>query len=103
MDVFWVLFFSWFILTILYYDLYYDTSLFSVIHHVNTSANELNNYLYQINKWAFQWKMRLTSDPNKQVREIIFCRKTKKISHPCYVLITALSRAPHIKTSWHIS
>ena len=30
-----------------------DTSLFSVIHDVGTSANELNNDLYQINKWAF--------------------------------------------------
>ena len=30
-----------------------DTSLFSVIHDVSTSANELNNDLYQINKWAF--------------------------------------------------
>ena len=31
-----------------------DRSLFSVIHVVFTSANELNNDLYQINKWAFQ-------------------------------------------------
>ena len=31
-----------------------DTSLSSLIHDVNTPANELNNDLYQINKWAFQ-------------------------------------------------
>ena len=31
-----------------------DTSLFSVIHNANSSANELNDDLYQINKWAFQ-------------------------------------------------
>ena len=31
-----------------------DTSLFSIVHNVDTSANELNNNLYQINKWAFQ-------------------------------------------------
>ena len=31
-----------------------DTSLFLVIHDVDTSANDLNNDLYQINKWAFQ-------------------------------------------------
>ena len=37
-----------------------DTSLFSVIHDDDTSANELNNDLYQINKWAFQWKRALT-------------------------------------------
>ena len=45
-----------------------DTSLFSVIHHVDTSANELNNDLYQINKWSFQWKMSFNPDPSKQVR-----------------------------------
>ena len=31
-----------------------DTSLFSVIRDVDTSAKELNNDLYQINEWAFQ-------------------------------------------------
>ena len=30
-----------------------DTSLFSVINNVDMSANELNNDLYQINKWVF--------------------------------------------------
>ena len=40
-----------------------DTSLFSVIHDDDTSANELNNDLYQINKWAFQWKMSFNLDP----------------------------------------
>ena len=59
-----------------------DTSLFSVIQDVGTSANELNNDLYQINKWAFQWKMSFKTDPSKQAQEIIFSRKTKKISHP---------------------
>ena len=59
-----------------------DTSLFSVIHDVDTSANSLNNDLYQINKWAFQWKMSFNPDSSKQAQEIIFSRKTKKISHP---------------------
>ena len=58
-----------------------DTFLFSVIHNVDTSANLLND-LYQINKWAFQWKMSFNPDPSKQVQEIIFSRKTNKISHP---------------------
>ena len=31
-----------------------DISLFSVIHDVDTSANELNNDFYQIDKWALQ-------------------------------------------------
>ena len=59
-----------------------DTSLFSVIHDVDTSANELNNDLYQISKWNFQWKMSFKSDPSKQAQKIIFSRKTKKISYP---------------------
>ena len=44
-----------------------DTSLFSVIHDVDTSANELNNDLYQINKWAFQWKMSFNPDPRNKI------------------------------------
>ena len=31
-----------------------NTFLFSVIHDVGPSANELNNDLYEINKWTFQ-------------------------------------------------
>ena len=48
---------------------------FSVIHDVDTSANELNNDLYQINKWAFQWKMSFNPDSSKQAQKIIFSRK----------------------------
>ena len=59
-----------------------DTSLFSVIHDVDISTNELNKNLYQINKWAFQWKMSFNTDPSKQAQEIILSRKTKKICHP---------------------
>ena len=56
-----------------------DKSLFSVIRDVDTFANELNNDLYQINKWAFQWKMYFNLDTNKRAQEIIVNRKTKKI------------------------
>ena len=59
-----------------------DTSLFSVVHDVDISANELNNYLFQINKWAFQWKMGFNPDPSIKTQEIIFSRKTNKICHP---------------------
>ena len=45
-----------------------DRSLFSVIHDIDTSANGLNNDLYQINKWVFQWKMSLDPDPSKQAQ-----------------------------------
>ena len=75
-----------------------DTSLFSVIHDVDTSANELNNDLYQINKWAFQWKMSFNPDPSKQAQEIIFSRKTKKICHPLLRFNNSIaSQFPHQK------
>ena len=58
------------------------TSLFLVIHDVHTSTNELNYILHQINKWSFQLKIIFNQDTSKQAQEIIFSRKTKKISHP---------------------
>ena len=59
-----------------------DTSLFSVIHDSQTSANVLNKDLEMIHNWAFQWKMNFNPDPTKQAQEVIFSRKTKKLTHP---------------------
>ena len=59
-----------------------DTSLFSVVHDTQTSANDLNEGLKIINDWAFQWKMNFNPDPTKQAHEVIFSRKTKEIYHP---------------------
>ena len=42
-----------------------DTSLFSVIHDVDISLNELNNDIYQSKKWAFQSKWAFNPDPSK--------------------------------------
>ena len=59
-----------------------DVSLFSVVDNINLSATNLNSDLSKINAWANQWKMTFNPDPNKQAQEVIFSRKTKKISHP---------------------
>ena len=40
-----------------------DTSLFSVVHNLNTSTNNLNEDLKKINDWATQWKMSFNRDP----------------------------------------
>ena len=48
----------------------------------NTTANELNNDLTLINKWAFQWKMCFNPDPTKPAEEIIFSHKKKPSHHP---------------------
>ena len=59
-----------------------DTSLFSVAHDTQTSANDLNKDLKIINNWAFRWKMNFNPDPTKQTHEVIFSCKTKEIYHP---------------------
>ena len=55
--------------TILFAD---DILLFSVIHDVDTFADELINDLCQINKWVFQLKMSFDSDPSKQAKKNCF-------------------------------
>ena len=55
-----------------------DTSLFSVVHDISTSATDMNNDLTLISNWAFQWKMSFNPDPSKQAQEIIFSRKKMK-------------------------
>ena len=59
-----------------------DTSLFSVIHDSQTSANVLKKDLEMIHNWTFQWKLNFNPDPTKQAQEVIFSRKTKKLRHP---------------------
>ena len=42
-----------------------DTSLFSTVKDPERTANNLNNDLKEINKWAFQWKMGFKPDSTK--------------------------------------
>ena len=51
------------------------TYLFSVVHDIDTSANDLNHDLEKISGWAFQLKMKFNPDHTKQAQEIIFSRK----------------------------
>ena len=59
-----------------------DTSLFSVVNNIHTSAATLSQDLKAITEWAFQWKMIFNPDLSKQVHEVIFSRKNKKLLHP---------------------
>ena len=65
-----------------------DTSLFSKVHNINKSANELNGDLEKISQWAYQWKMQFNPDPNKQANEVIFSRKSDSanVFHPPIML-----------------
>ena len=59
-----------------------DTSLFSVVYDIHSSASDLNKDLKTINEWALQWKLSFNPDPNKQAQEVIFTRKSKNMRHP---------------------
>ena len=59
-----------------------DTSLFSVVNNIHASATTLSQDLKAITNWAFQWKMIFNPDLSKQVQEVIFSRKIKKLLHP---------------------
>ena len=62
--------------------LFADTSFFSIVRDINTSATHLYNDLRKISNWAFQWKMSFGSDPSKKAQEVIFSRKLHKLIHP---------------------
>ena len=59
-----------------------DTSLFSIVNCVNTSASTLNSDLLKIQDWAYQCKMSFNPDRTKLVQEIIFSRKKNAATHP---------------------
>ena len=59
-----------------------DTSLFSVVNNIHTSATTLSQDLKAITKRAFQWKMIFNPDLSKQAQEVVFSRKIKKLLHP---------------------
>ena len=56
-----------------------DTSLFSVVQNINSTANDLKSGLIKISNWAFPWKTRFNPQPIKQAEEVIFSRKINKI------------------------
>ena len=60
-----------------------DTSLFSVVHDIQSCAATLHNDPPVISNCALQWKMIFNPDLTKQAQEVIFSRKTKKMLHPC--------------------
>ena len=53
-----------------------DTSLFSIVNHVNESFENLSNDLCIISNCTYQWKMSFNQDRSKHTQEIIFSRKT---------------------------
>ena len=52
-----------------------DPMIYSIIRDPVTSASDLNHDLEKVNKWAYQWKMALNHEPNKQDVEVLFSPK----------------------------
>ena len=77
-----------------------DTSLFSVIHNTQTSANDLNKDLMIINNLAFRWKTNFNPDPTKQAHEVIFSCKEKEKYHPPLVFNNTSVSRHHSKNIW---
>ena len=62
-----------------------DTSLFPSVNNVHTSPTILSQDLNATNNWAFQWKVIFHTNLSKQVQELIFSRKIKKLLHPIFL------------------
>ena len=60
-----------------------NTSLFSIAHDPNVTANDLNNDSAKINDWTYQWKINFNPDPFKQAQEAHYSIKIKRRNHPC--------------------
>ena len=60
-----------------------DTSIFSIVHDIDSSKKQLNHDLKKISYWAYRWKMYFNPDLSKQSGEVIFSRKSSRVDHPC--------------------
>ena len=59
-----------------------DTYIFSVVHDINLPLSQLNDALIKISNWAYQWKMSFNPQVTKQAQEVVFFRKSRKVTHP---------------------
>ena len=75
-----------------------DTSLFSIVHDADLTADDLNHGLNIISEWAFNLKMGFNPDLSKQAVEIIFSHKTGKQNIPkIYFNNVEVKRVPEHK------
>ena len=59
-----------------------DTSVFSIVHDINSSTKQLNDDLKKISDWAYQWKMSFNPDSSTRAQEVIFSYKYSRVDHP---------------------
>ena len=53
-----------------------------MVSNIHTCATTLSQDLDSVTNWDFHWKIIFNPDLNKQVQEVIFSRKIKKLLHP---------------------
>ena len=59
-----------------------DTSIFSVIHNMSLSSLQLNDNLIKISSWENQRKLSFNPEVTQQAQEVVFSRKSQKVTHP---------------------
>ena len=58
-----------------------DTSVFSIVHDIDSSTKQLNDDLKMVLDWAYQWKMYFNPDFSKQAPKLIFSSKSSRVDH----------------------
>ena len=64
---------------ILYYSLQMILLYFQLFM---ISSLQLNDDLILVSNWAYQWKMSFNPKVTKQAQEVVFSRKSQKVTHP---------------------
>ena len=83
--------------------LFAGTSLFSLVHNMNTFTINLNKELNKVKNWTIQSKMNFNLDPSKQAQEVIFLRIIQKTNHnQVYFNHNSVKQNPSQKTSWNV-
>ena len=59
-----------------------DTSIIPVVYDISLSSMQLNDDLIKVSNWAYQWKMSFNPEVTKQAQEVVFSRKSQKVTHP---------------------
>ena len=72
------------------------TSLFSIVHDINCSINDLNDDLFKIRDWAFRWNMSFKPDFTKQSQKVIFSQIHTITLH--YLSVTLFPNRYHHKS-----
>ena len=78
-----------------------DTSLFSIVNCVSTSASTLNSDLFKIQGWTHQWKMSFNPDRTKHKKLFSPERKTQQHIHDYISTILKLSSV-QIRNIWDL-